>query len=348
MNIFRVFRLGVKFASWVTPHVKELHRRRHLNRTEGQRHLKAKNWSEAEKHLTAALGEHHSAKNRVEVSAQLARALASQNKLEEAAQTAQGAAEAAAKSRNADVQWEALETLAYVQLAQRKADEAIQTMDQAENHEMKRGRPDKARLALSMRRRGKLLLKSGRAEEAFKALDDSLKITEMNWGAEHEETANALTEIGSFHGQFGNHGEAQKYLQRALAIYRTTESYGSTQSSEGVHLLALSLEQSGDVEGAVRQYERFLALSERQIGGNRGSVAKAQVHLAELYLRNDQSSMAREVLVQAVHTLESMRGEGLPQALELMAVAEEEAGRPQEARRWREKASKLVTAAVPA
>src|SRR5215831_17251547 len=133
MNIFRVFRIGMKFASWVTPHVKEWHRRRHLNRTEGQRHLKAKNWSEAEKHLTAALGEHHSAKHKVEVSVQLARALASQGKFEEAAHTAQQAAEAAAKSRNADVQWEALEALACVELAQGKAEEAIQTMDRAEH-----------------------------------------------------------------------------------------------------------------------------------------------------------------------------------------------------------------------
>jgi tetratricopeptide (TPR) repeat protein len=347
MNVLRVFRLGVKFASWVTPHVKEWQRQRHFNRVEGQRLLSTKNWPEAEKYLRDALTEPNSTKEWVEISAQLVRALVNQRKLEDAAQAAQVAIDVAVTSDNADAQWEALDALAYVQLAQEKLPEAIQTMDRAEQQEMKRSHMNYERLALSLRRRGKLLLESGRSEEAFPALEKSLNIAELYWGKQHREVANALTEIGALQRQMGNHVEAQKYLQRALGIYRTTESHDSTQASEGLHNLAMSLEQSGDLAGAVQQYERFLAVSERQVGGDRGIIAMTQVHLAELYLCNEQSSMARELLVQAVHTLESIRGEGLPQALELMAIAEEESGRPQEATRWREKAAKLLHPAVP-
>ncbi len=342
MTIFRVFRWGVKFAAWLTPRVQEWQKRRHLNRTEGQRHLKAKNWNEAEKHLTAALDERHTPKHRVEVSVQLAKVLVSQNKLEEASVAAQAAVETATKARNADSLWEAYDALATVQLAYGNAEYAIQTMERMEHDEMQRAKPNRARLALSMRNRGKLLLKSGRMQEAFKALDDSLKATELQWGAEHTETANALTEIGSFHRQIGNHAEAQKYLLRAVGVYRKSEAFDSTQASEGLHHLAASLEESGDVDGAVHQYERFLHLSERQIGGNRAAIAQAQIHLAELYLRSGKSSMAREVLVQGVHVLESIHGKGLAEAMELMALAEERSGRPQEAARWREKAAKVA------
>src|SRR5262249_18726013 len=160
-----------------------------------------------------------------------------------------------------------------------------------------------------------------------KTLEDSLKMTEMGWGAEHTEMANALTEIGEFHRQVRHHAEAQTCFHRALAIYRKGEEFDSTQACEGLHHLALSLEESGDIEGAAQEYERFLSLSERQIGGKRDRIAQAQVRLAELHLRADRSSMARELLVQAIHTLESVRGNGLQDVLELMAVAEEESGR---------------------
>ena len=51
--------------------------------------------------------------------------------------------------------------------------------------------------------------------------------------------------------------------------------------------------------------------------------------------------MAREVLVQAVHGLELLRDVRLVEAVELMAIAEDEFGRPREAVRWRERAAKL-------
>src|SRR5258708_16165885 len=53
----RLFRLGIRFAVWVEPYVKEWHRRRHHNRVTGQQHLASRNWSEAEKHLSLALSE---------------------------------------------------------------------------------------------------------------------------------------------------------------------------------------------------------------------------------------------------------------------------------------------------
>jgi tetratricopeptide (TPR) repeat protein len=340
MIVFRIFRLSMKFAAWITPHVNEWHRSRNLNWLEGQRHLQAKNWPEAERHLTAALGEKHSTKHRIQVSVQLARALLSQDKLEEAALTAQAASAEAAKSRDGDVQWDALDVIADIQRAQGQEEAAIQTIDHMEQQEMKRKRPDYAKLALAMRKRGKLLVKAGRTEEASKALGDSLKFTQMKWGAEHTETANALAEVGSLHRQTGNHGEAQECLQQALNVYRAKEEFDSPEATEGLHNLAASLEESGNFYGAVENYERLLSLTERQVGGDRESVAQVQVHLAELYLKIRKTSGARELLVQAIHTLASLGGKGLTEAFELMALAEDQSSRPEEAIRWRQMAEK--------
>jgi hypothetical protein len=47
IGVTRIFRLGIRLATWATPHVKEWHRRRHVNRLEGHRHLDASNWSDS-------------------------------------------------------------------------------------------------------------------------------------------------------------------------------------------------------------------------------------------------------------------------------------------------------------
>src|SRR5437899_2630882 len=49
IGVLRLFRIGTRIAEWATPHVKKWHRERHLNRTEGERHLKASNFDLAEK-----------------------------------------------------------------------------------------------------------------------------------------------------------------------------------------------------------------------------------------------------------------------------------------------------------
>src|SRR5215471_10307520 len=82
ISITRIFRLGIRFAVWVTPHVKEWHRKRNLNASEAERNLAARNWSEAEKYLAAALLERrYSSKRRVGFMLDLEKAQRKQAKL---------------------------------------------------------------------------------------------------------------------------------------------------------------------------------------------------------------------------------------------------------------------------
>lgn len=92
ISVTRIFRLSMRVARWAEPHVREWHRRRHLHRSEGQRHLDARNWAEAEKEFTIALAERrHSGIRRAEMLLNLELAQRRQGKLAEAEQSAQAA-----------------------------------------------------------------------------------------------------------------------------------------------------------------------------------------------------------------------------------------------------------------
>ena len=342
MSIIRVFRLGIRFAAWATPHVQAWHRDKHLNRTEAQRHLDARNWAQAETHLVAALKEKHSSKINGELLAHLSKAQLKQNKLEQAAATASAGVDLARKDQTSV--WGALDSLASVQLAQGDKKAALDTLESMERFEKERSKPDMARLLQSARRRGTILSESGRHADARKAFEESLKLTEQTHGPNHLETANSLTEVGVIYRQTGAHPEAQQHLQRALTIYRSTEEPNPLQISESLRNLAMSLEESGDLARATAEYERFVSHCERQVGGNDKNLVNAQVRLSSLYVRSGRSSAAREILSTAIGALERNQGDALEEALQIMALAEDQAGRPQQAAACREKAERIAAA----
>jgi tetratricopeptide (TPR) repeat protein len=344
ISITRVFRLGIRFAAWVTPHVKEWHRKRHLNRVEGERHLTARNWTEAEKHLSAALAERkHASKRRLDLLLGLKEAQRKQGKPAEAEQTTQMAIALAASSRDKVLQSRALDALADIQLDQKKYTDAEKTLAQIETLERSLKQPDYKRIASAARKLGTALLNSGRPDEAMQAFERAAKLSEKTYGVDHVETANALTELGARYREKGDHAEAQRNLRRALEIHRKTAGADSHAATQDLFQLATSLEESGDPDGAAAEYERVLALKERQIGGDREQTAETQAHLAAIYMRSGRTSAARELLVHSIGVLDRKKGdERLEFALETMACVEELVNRPQEAQRWRDKAAVSV------
>jgi tetratricopeptide (TPR) repeat protein len=336
-----MLRLGMRVAEWATPQIKEWHAEKHINRTEGQRHLDSRNYGEAEKHLVAALAEKHSGKHRVQLFAQLAKAQLKQNKYAAAAESAKAGADLARASGDPASLCTALESLAEIQVAQGTPDAAIETLQSVERVNKQYFPTDLSRAVVTVRQRAKIQSQSGKWIAALESLNESVALAEQAWGPDHLEVAHMLSEIGSIHSKTGNHVEAQQMLQRALKIYRATSGFDSPEATEGLHSLAVSLEESGDLQGAASEYERFVSVRERQIGGNRKDVALAQVRLASLYIQSGRSSAARELLSQAITVLEINRDPGLRDALEILAVAEDQANRPKEAALWREKAARL-------
>lgn len=342
ISVTRLFRLSMRVAHWAEPHVKEWHRKRHLNRTEGLRHLDSHNWAEAEKHFTLALAERrHSTQRRCELLLNLEHAQRRQGKLTEAEQsasTALGIAEG--RSLRARAQ----DALVDVHLDQAQYQEVEQQIADILRTEHAEARPDGARVARCYRKLGTARLQSGRQAEAMEAFRQAADLSERVFGAGHAETAQSFAELGKLYRQHGGHAQAQLFLRRALDIHRSASGLDSQEATHGLHQLAASLEESGDPDGAATEFERVLALRARQVGVNPLENAETQVRLAGLYLQAGRTGPARELLNQAIPLLERQGGQPLAQALELLALAEEQSGRPEEAERWREVASNLVTA----
>ena len=343
-GITRLFRLGIKVAAWATPHVKDWHQKRHLNRTEGQRHLLAGNWTEAERYLRAALRERdHAATRTFELTLNLAAALEGQGRLDESEVSIRQALALAAQEKSVPMQSLALDTLMDVQLKQQRYAEAEATAAELTRAESSQPRPDKALLAKCHRKLGTALLKSGRSSEALQSFQQAAALNEQILGAEHVETGDSLAQLGRLYKDTGNHTEAQRHLRRAWDIHRNASGADSHEAVQALVHLAGSLEESGDTAGAAAEYERMLALRERQVGADREQTAETQVRLAALYVRAGRSPAARELLGQAIPTLERKGGLIYATALETMACAEEQAGRSDQAQAWRDRAD-----AVPA
>lgn len=311
---------------------------KHSNRTEGQRLLQTRHYAEAESYLTVALGEKHSRKYRAEILAQLSMAQMKQNKLAEAEESARAALFCAKDHAS---EWQAGESLVAIQIAQGNTVAAIATMAAMEDAEESRPKPDLRRLAASSRQRGKLLLEAGRTKEGLAALDESAQFSVNAWGPEALETAHSLAEIGGVLSQTGHLLEEQRRLGEALKIYKVTSGYNSAEASLSLRNLAISLEASGDDDRAAAEYERYITASELQIGVDPKTAAGAKIRLGALYIRSGRTDAARELLLPVIRLLDRTTGPELAEALQLMATADEQAGRRQDAAQWRAQAARL-------
>jgi len=338
----RLIRLVFGIAHWVEERIKEWWQERQFQITEGRRQLASRNWGEAEKHLLLALAERgHRPKTHCELLLDLERAQWRQGKLREAEQTLQ-AAMALASDR--ELRSRAQDALLDLQLEQSRYSDAEQSISQLLQSEKAESRPDGARIFHCYQKLGAVRLKTGRDAEALEAFRWAVEQAERVYGPGHAETAQSLSELGALLRKQGDHAGAQQCLRRALDIYRAAAGLDSREATDGLYQLAASLEESGDLDGAAGEFERLLTLRTRLVGVNPLENAQTQVRLAGLYLKAHRSGPAKELLNSAISVLERSGGEPLAQALEILACAEEQSGRSNEARHWREVASNLVTA----
>ena len=323
----------------------EWHRKRHLNSNEWHRHLKSRNWKDAEGHLAAALVERkHSAKNQIELLIGLATAQREQGNMTAAEQTIRTALDLSQSINDHEHQMQALEGLSEVQLAQQNYSGARESVERIVSAEGAQRAPNNVRMAAASRKIATVLVNQSQNQGALEALDRAAKFAEQGFGPGHVETAGYLAELGALHKSQGNHEQAQICLRRGLAIYATAQQLDSHVATRSLFELANSLIASGDPDAACREFERMLTIKERQIGGNPAETAEAQLNLASLYLHVGRDAAARELLLIAVRNLERDSGGRLVRALELLIEVEESAGRGTEARKWQEKLAAIQPA----
>jgi len=334
LEIFSAFRWSMQLAAWASPHLRAWSLERSLNRLEAERHLQARNYSEAEKFLLQAVAEaderHHSVR-RIQFRLQLAEAQRRQHKLMEAEKTVRAALDLTVRISNPSGYVQCLDTLAEVFHDAGNYPAMDAALQQGLRTEAAMPHPDPLRMARRVHRLGTARHKGGRSEEAIPALEKAVQLHERAYGEEHLQTGHLLSELGSIYRALGNHESAQRCLRRALRIHEDKLGYESEEAARDLHHLAGSLEESGDIEGAANQYERALQLKLRVVGGDLEELAEMEFGLAGIYIGWNNYARARELLADAIGTFKSKKDVRLAIAHETVAHVEECSGRYQEA-----------------
>jgi len=334
LGIFSAFKWSMQVASWATPHLHAWSLERSLNRAEAERHLQARNYAEAEKHLLLAIAEadrHHHSVRKIQFRLQLSDSQRKQGKLAEAEQTIRDALEFTARIANPSGYVQCLDALAEVFHDAENYPAMEAALQQGLRTEAAMPHPDPLRMARRVFRMGTARHKSGRSEEAIPALEKAVKLHEEAYGEEHLETARLLSVLGEIYRATCNHEEAQRCLRRALRIHERELGHFSEESMRDLHHLAGSFEESGKLEQAANQYERALQLKLRLLGGDLDELAEMQFGLAGIYIGWGGYARARELLAEAIGTLRAKKDVRLAVAHETMAHVEECSGRYPEA-----------------
>jgi tetratricopeptide (TPR) repeat protein len=325
---------SIKLAAWATPQIRSWSLERSMNRVEGERHLKARNWGEAEKHLMQAVEEadaHRHSVRKVHFRLLLAEAQRKQGKVVDAEQTVRAALEHTARISNPSGYVNCLDALAEVFHDGENYAAMEAALQEGIRIESAMPHPDQMRMARRVHRLGTARHKSGRTEDAVPALEKAVRLHEELMGEDHIETARLVSEMGRIYRAQSNHEQAQKCLRRSLRVHEREYGHDSPEAISDLHHLAGSLEESGDIDGAAELYERTLMLKHRIVGGDLEELADMQFGLASMYVGWSNYARARELLAEAIGTFRRKKGPRLAIAYETGGHIEECSGRYLEA-----------------
>jgi tetratricopeptide (TPR) repeat protein len=201
------------------------------------------------------------------------------------------------------------------------------TTQEASRLAPKSPRPDPLQAAHRVHLLGTAKYFTGHPEEAIDELDRALLMHEQTYGPDHLRTSDVLLEIGKVFRSQGEHEAAQEYLHRAYRIRRSQLGEATPEVVEVVEHFAMSMHESGDMDGAVEQFERLLVLKELQLGvQNIEQLAEIQYSMATYYNEWGRVARARELVTTAVGTFRPTGGVRLAVCHETLGQLEEVRG----------------------
>ncbi|MEP6960840.1 MAG: tetratricopeptide repeat protein [Acidobacteriota bacterium] len=188
--------------------------------------------------------------------------------------------------------------------------------------------PDPIRMAKRVHRLGVARHKMGHIEDAIPALEKSIRLHEETYGKSSREIAILLYEIGSMYRAQGDYPRAQECLSRALRIHENEVGPDSPEAVADLQQLAGSFEDAGDLDSAAAQYERCLMMKLRKLGLNDlEEVASMQYSLANLHVGWGNLARARELMSECIGIFRRDGGPRLAVSHEILAQIEERSGR---------------------
>lgn len=319
---------------------------------EGERLFEESDYAGAELHLAQAILEserrQESADQRILLRLELAESQRRQvlaggdpRKLADAEASVRQAHDLASRTMEHELLVQCTDALAVIANGRGDLEESARLELEASALEAKLKRRDPLQTAQRLHRLGTLRQQQGRTQEAAEFLGESAAIHERVLGENHLATAHRFSDLGAAHYALGNHEEAQRCLRRAIRVHEKECGLESPEAVSDLQILTASLEATGDIDGAVAQLERVLALKLRVVGLDLDAVAAAQWELAQRYLGWRRYSRARELLMEAVGMFKRTGGPRLAGGYEALARLEEETGHYNEALRELARAAKV-------
>ncbi len=192
---------------------------------------------------------------------------------------------------------------------------------------------DRARINYNFEsEQGSLALEDGDYPEAEKRFRLALEAAERGWGAEHENTAVCLSDLGLLHYRKGDHKQAEAFYKRALALRRKLGDPVKTANT--LMFLAAAAEGQGETAQADAALAEALSLREKKLGGDHIDVARTLEFLASSYWKQGKYADAEPLLERALGIREQKSGKeskGLLNTMNNLAAVEFRLGKYVEA-----------------
>ncbi|MDZ7670309.1 MAG: serine/threonine-protein kinase [Gammaproteobacteria bacterium] len=193
---------------------------------------------------------------------------------------------------------EALVQQGTVAIRRQKLQDARDLLQQALDVRIATGVEDPA-LAVNQSRLGFALCGLSQLGEGLQHHDQAVMLMVRLYGENHPRVAGALSNQASCLSRHGEHREAARLHERALAIHRTLTGPGSRFALATQHNMAIALKYAGEYAAAESSLVNSIAGSIQLWGEDHPSVALARYNLADLYLEMRRYREALELATLA-------------------------------------------------
>lgn len=185
---------------------------RQVNRAEGERHLRAKNFRDAEEYFKRAVEEadqrRHSV-HQLQCRLLLAEAQRHQGKLLDAEQVVRTALAHTAKASNPSGYVQCLDALAEIFHTGGNFAATEKALQEGVRIEASMPHPNPLRMARRVHRLGVARHANGRSEDAIPALEKAVTLHEQICGKDHADTATVLADLAAVHRALSIHEDAR-------------------------------------------------------------------------------------------------------------------------------------------
>jgi tetratricopeptide (TPR) repeat protein len=166
------------------------------------------------------------------------------------------------------------------------------------------------------REQGGIFFEEGDYAEADKRFKLALAGAEKGWGAEHENAAGCLADLGLLYYKQSDFKQAESFYKRALVIRR--KNGDSVKVANTLMFIAAALEGQGKIADADRALKEALALREAKVGKDHLDVARNLEFIAASYWKQGKYKDAEPLLERALTIREKKLGRDDQQLLNTM------------------------------